>query len=191
MIEKRHFFHIYDNLFSSLKLYWSAYGGWSSLVKSPYLHIALLISILCYPVSLNAERPWYALPLGILPNFLGFTLGGFAILLAFGNERFLMILSVKKDETINSSPFMDVIGAFSHFIVIQVFCIVYSVICFSWNIYKGFFAFFGFTSFVYSIFSGIAATFSILRLGKWYDIYLRNKFKRERSEKEALSETEN
>lgn len=190
MTDKNNFFHIYENVLSSFKLYWSTYGGFWSLLKSPYLHLAVLVSILCYPLSMDDKNPWWELPLSTLPDLLGFTLGGYAMLLAFGNEKFLMILSVKKDDTIKTSPFMDVNGGFTHFIVVQVVCIIYSLICSAWHISTGFYAFLGFTLFIYSIFSALAATFSILRLGKWYDIYLRNKWLQEKRAKESLPEGE-
>ena len=180
MSEDKQFFQIYDNVSSSFKLYWSTYGGSLALVKSPYLHVSAAVSLLCYPLSSNVDKPWYDLPLSILPNLLGFTLRGYAILLAFGSDKFLMILAARKKDSVKTSTFMDINGAFAHFIVLQVACIVYSLICSAWQVSTGFYAFFGFTLFVYSIFSSLAATFSILRMGKWYDIYLRNKWELEK-----------
>jgi hypothetical protein len=173
---------IYRNVQDSFLLYWKIYGGFRALFKSPYLHFAVLTSIICFPIWTKSDSPfWYDLPLTALPNLLGFTLGGYAILLSFGNEKFLMKLCANDDE--GPSPFMNVNGAFVHFIVVQACALFISIISLCWEIKTGFFAFIGFTIFMYSLLTGVAAAFSILRLGKWYDIFLANKYKKLKEKK--------
>jgi hypothetical protein len=177
MKENEHY-HIYRNVKDSLLLYWNIYGGWAALSKSPYLHLAIVASFFCFPIWSSPQKPyWYDLPMATLPNLLGFTLGGYAILLAFGNEKFLMILCAKDDT--ETSPFMNVNGAFVHFIVVQALAFFLSIFALCWNIKSGIFAFVGFTLFLYSLLTGVAAAFSVLRLGKWYDIFLERKYNEE------------
>ena len=140
MNNKDHF-KIYKNVIDSFKLYWQFYGGFEALLKTPYLHFAVITSLICFPIwSKIAEPFWYSLPLAALPSLLGFTLGGYAILLAFGNEKFLMILCAREEDA-DPSPFMNVNGAFVHFIVVQAVALFFSIISISWEIKTGIIAF--------------------------------------------------
>lgn len=170
-------FNIYRNVLDSFLLYWNIYGGFSALFRSPYLHLSIITSIICFPIWTKKDPPfWYDLALSSLPSLLGFTLGGYAILLSFGNEKFLMNLCAKNDN--DPSPFMNVNGSFVHFIVVQAFALFISIIALCWELKTGIFSFFGFTIFLYSILTGVAAAFAILRLGKWYDIFLADKYEK-------------
>jgi len=122
----------------------------------------------------------------MLPDLLGFTLGGYAMLLAFGSERFLMVLSAAKNGDVSS--FMKVNAAFVHFIVVQAVGVIYALICSAWSVKAGVFSFVGFVIFVYSLFSALAAAFAVLRLAKWYDKFLRDKWLREKKEQTEKSE---
>lgn len=177
-------FKIYRNVIDSVSLYWRIYGGMEALLQSPYAHLSIVTSFLCFPLWSDARDPgWYDLPLSSLPDLLGFTLGGYAILLAFGNDKFLMVLCAKDDED-KPSPFMNVNAAFVHFIIVQAIALFIAIIAFSWEAKSGPVAWFGVTIFLYSLLTGVAAAFSILRLGKWYDIFLAKQHKRENMKKE-------
>lgn len=117
----------YKGLFNSLSDYWVSYGGTRALLLSPYLHFSIIISILIYPNwSKTSEGFWYDVAISVLPNILGFTLGGYAILLSFG-ERILSAIC-GKDEDGYQSPFIELNAAIIHFIICQVFTIVISII---------------------------------------------------------------
>jgi len=75
--------------------YWSAYGGHKSLVKSPYLHVSLLLTLLSWHTW--SEPGWWEHPKGALPDLLGFTLGGLAILLGLTEGRVVKALSFRED----------------------------------------------------------------------------------------------
>ncbi len=186
MVEKENF-KIYKNVKDSIGLYWHYYGGFEALLKTPYLHFAIITSLCCFPLWTKTQAPfWYDFSFSALPNLLGFTLGGYAILLAFGNEKFLMILCANDEN--ETSPFMNVNGAFVHFIVVQAFALFFSIIAISWELNNGFVAFVGFTAFLYSLLTGVAAAFSILRLGKWYDIFLAAEYKKKLEEEKKNKE---
>lgn len=74
----------------------------------------------------NDLRPWAQLPLQILPNILGFSMGGMAITLAFtGSSLFRVIAQYGKE----NSYFIKMIAAFYHFIIVQTLAILFGLIC--------------------------------------------------------------
>lgn len=161
----------YIGLAASIRLYWKCYGGWWGLFGSPYLFISELIAYGCYPLWHHpGDRYWYDLTLSVLPNLLGFTLGGYAILLAFGNDRFRKLIS-GADEDGKPSPFLVVNGAFIHFILLQSLAIILALIGIAYSIKSGFFAFIGFWVFLYSLSTAVAAAFAVLNLAEWFDIW--------------------
>ncbi len=171
----------YKDVFRSFKLYFSVYGGAASILYSPYLHASIIISVIVYPVSRKSDALWFDLVTSILPNLLGFTLGGYAILLAFGNEGFRDLITGKEKDG-SASPFMKVNGAFIHFIVVQAVSILYAVIGKVAEITKGIGAWLGFVLLIYSLFTAVAAGLAILNLADWFDDYTgRN---RERQKKQ-------
>lgn len=172
----------------SLSYYFEVYGGWEELIKSRYSHVALLITILCFPYWLYKD--WWEDVLSIIPNLLGFTLGGYAMLMAFGDSEFHKELATKGDS--RYSPLMRVNSTFVHFILLQVLSLVFAIIVKSYyfsptgilarfiddfstlfTLLMGATYFLGFFVFSYALISTIAATFAILRLMKIYDVILR------------------
>lgn len=169
--------------------YWRAYGGIKEVLSSPYLHVSFLCTILA--LGLWSKPGWWSIPLGILPSLLGFTLGGYAILMSFGNQRFQeMIRGSGPDGT--QSPFIGISATFAHFVVMQIFALLTVVILstrplsslaiifpiidqvllpgsamrvvfvtIAWGL--------SFMIFMYSIILSLAATLAIFRLSAWYD----------------------
>ena len=115
----------YKFLLQQWVAYWRAYGGFRSLIKSPYLHISIVLSLVCWPVWLRGYETWswFDLAISVIPNLLGFSLGGYAILLAFGNDQFLkLIAGTEEGESV--SPYIEVNAAFIHFIFMQIISLV-------------------------------------------------------------------
>lgn len=165
----------YKGFWEIFSLYWEAYGRTKGLVRSPYFHFSLVFCFLAAPLWASGKHStWFDISLSALPNVLGFTLGGYAILLAFGDERFRNLLS-GKDENGNVSPFIGVNATFVHFIVVQVMAILAAVFGSAWQLKTGFFAFFGFLLFCYSIMTALAAAMAILRISNWFDIWSSRK----------------
>src|SRR5438132_182608 len=118
----------YLALLSWFSEYIRAYGGWSAIVRSPFIHISLLICVADYSIWTNGE--WIELSLQLAPNLLGFSLGAYAILFSFLSPSLRSALH----ETSNSegtTGMQEVNAAFFHFIVVQVLCIVFALV------YKG------------------------------------------------------
>lgn len=159
----------YRDVGRSLRLYWRAYGGGASLVRSPYLHVAALLVLVTAPLwTGSVEPPWYDLTLAVVPSLLGFTLGGYAILLAFGDESFRQALSGPEPDG-GASPFLVVNATFIHFILVQAVALLTALVFKTWEIRTGLLAMGGCIVFVYAILTAVAAAFAVLNLANWFD----------------------
>ncbi|ENW95995.1 hypothetical protein [Acinetobacter sp. NIPH 298] len=181
---------------SALKQYWTAYGGWRALLSSPYLWCAFLGTFFCY--SFWTKEDFLILALSALPSLLGFSLGGYAVWLAIGDQRLKKMLSehTQKQSADTPSDFMKVNATFVHFIILQIISLVYLIFLkansFSEIIlfFKQFYVFsdcliqfikflsimfygLGFFLFTYSILSMLAATFAVFKIARWSDMLNR------------------
>lgn len=163
-------FEPYRDVKRSLLIYWKAYGGFPSLIRSPYLHFAALFTLITWPLWNGKESPssWFDITLSVLPNVLGFTLGGYAILLSFGDASFRRIIS-GADHDGSASPFMVLNSTFIHFILIQVISILLALFGKAWGMTSGTYAAIGFACFVYSITTAAAAAMAVLNVADWFD----------------------
>jgi hypothetical protein len=164
-------FALYKGVGRSFRMYWTLYGGIGALVQSPYLHFAIFLSFVCFPIWGYKEPPaaWFDICISVVPNVLGFTLGGYAILLAFGDEKFREVLSGStKDEP---SPFISVNASFLHFIIAQISSLFFAFIALAYGQKTGLIAWFGFTLFLYALSTAVAAGMAILRVANWFDIF--------------------
>ena len=180
----------YRNLKQIIGRYWSAYGGINAFLFSPYVHLSIFETVLAVNL-ISDEDHWWDFSLQILPNILGFTLGGFAIFLSFGNEKFIAAISGNDpDEEEDYSPFMGICATFLHFIMIQSLALCFAIfgrvtrniklpsmdeshdtcacilhygnMLFEWT---------GFWLFFYSIALIVAAALAIFRISTWYDSF--------------------
>lgn len=176
--------------------YWSIYGGWKGLVFSPYFHVAILFTLFLKHYWEN--QPWWDIALSILPNTIGFALGGYAIWLGFGDEKFRNKI---KDPHKNGGPsaYLQVSATFSHFIIVQLFALLGALIAkanyfeLTNNYWLGkiflkndiplnfisvyiapWFWCLGFTLFIYSLMTAIAATLAVFRVATWLDHFQNN-----------------
>lgn len=166
--------------------YWQIYGGFTALIKSPYLWISIAITALLFPHWSSTN--WWDDVLSIMPNLLGFSLGGYAMWIAIGDDNFRKLIS-GEDEDGTASPYMEVNAAFVHFIVLQILSMLvaltakaYSfpvsadnpIVIFFGEYYKftclvgyGF----SYLLFIYALLSALAATLALLRVSSWYDTF--------------------
>lgn len=178
--------------------YWRAYGGWSDLLTSVYFHVAIVIASLSYGFWMTAG--WWDLVISIVPSLLGFTLGGYALLIAFLGEGFRKFISGPKtrpDGTQAESPFIVMNATFAHYIVVQMFALTFAALsktCHGTESHSllsaislvtgitgnilGYAAlvFWGisFLLFAYSITLSAAAAFAVFRVGTWIDKHSSN-----------------
>jgi hypothetical protein len=149
--------------------YWRAYHGWPALLASPYLHAAVVLTVLLW--SRWTSAGWPDDVLTVVPSVLGFSLGGYAMLLAFGDVKFLQRLA-EPEENGAVSYYLALNASFVHFIVVQMIAIVLALIGKAymadppslWAIP----AFLCYLVFVYSIMAALAATFAIFRMASLY-----------------------
>jgi hypothetical protein len=177
----------YCGTFDIFRRYWRAYGGFCALLSSVYLHLSILITLVCYNIWSKPE--WWEVPLAVLPNVIGFSLGGYAMLLSFGSDKFQSLLSrVPVDQT---NAFAELSASFVHFILIQLSALTTAFICkalycepprFLMALVTGvglrtesFFALtrivgwgFGTLLFVYALACGAAATMRVFRLSETF-----------------------
>jgi hypothetical protein len=182
---------------SILIRYWKSYGGVKALVRSYYLYGAILLTLALAPHWLNTE--WWKHVLAIMPSVLGFSLGGYAMWIALGDENFRKLIS-GESEPGKTSPFMSVNAAFVHFILLQILAIILALFADAYNFslpkescilelfgnslyyLRKIFAFFGYFIFVYALLSAVAATLALLRVSSWYDAFMSKKLEQEKNE---------
>lgn len=175
----------YKGVLEIFSSYWSAYGGWGYLITSPYLHFSLIISMIT--VGLWWDAPWWDISISTLPNLLGFSLGGYAISLTLGDDKFQTLLT-EKDEEIEQdteSPYIQISASFLHFVLMQFFSLIVSFLFRSIsvtfnssidstlpiNILTKTINYFGYSIFIYSLMTGVAASIAIFNYSKLFDIY--------------------
>lgn len=171
-------FKQYRGVFEIFKAYWAAYGGSAALLRSPYLHLALLLLALTTPFWMQPH--WWEQCLAVLPNLLGFTLGGFAIFIGFGDEKFRAILAADDGAPVNA--YVALCATFVHFIVVQSMALLAAVLAKAWWFYAPWMdglrpalpllnslgAAVGYGLFLYALCSVLAATMHIFRIARMY-----------------------
>ncbi|WP_295548619.1 hypothetical protein [uncultured Pseudacidovorax sp.] len=173
---------VYSGTKKILKRYWRAYGGRRALLRSPYLHFACVLLLLTTPTWVRAG--WWELPLSVIPNLLGFTLGGFAMFLGFGDEKFRALLAdPDEDDPKGPALYQTVTSTFVHFIMVQTIALMIAIVARSWNFYvdwpdpiRGLITAAswvggaaGYLFFLYAICSVVAATMQLFRVASWYE----------------------
>ncbi|WP_229809165.1 hypothetical protein [Salinicola rhizosphaerae] len=154
--------------------YWSIYGGRKALLKSPYPHVSFVLTILLFPIW--SKSGWWETSLSVMPNILGFSLGGMAIFTALGDEGFRKLISGSEGDA--HSPFLALNATFVHFIILQILSIITGLlsqsISFLPSCLYGFALvvwFFSYFIFIYAILSALAATMALLRAASSFDKY--------------------
>ncbi|MGP1628334.1 MAG: hypothetical protein ACTS8S_00075 [Giesbergeria sp.] len=189
---------MYTGIRRIFSLYWTAYGGSSALLRSPYLHVAILLLALTWntwwsPSCLAgaACSAWWDQSIAVLPNLLGFTLGGFAIFIGFGDEKFRALLAdprkVEEAAVPLSTIYVELCASFVHFILIQALAVLFAVVAKAWWFYtpfvdpvrnwlpylNGVAGAFGYGLFLYALTSVVAATMHVFRIANMYATFRR------------------
>lgn len=181
---------MYAGTFDILKTYWRAYGGLPALLKSFYLLAAAILLALTFntwkaPVSVGPDEwsAWWDQSISVLPNLLGFTLGGFAIFIGFGDEKFRQLLSEQEaGGRLPDNAYVQLCATFVHFIVVQVLALLAAILGKSWWFYTGWMDPFrellpalnavggalGYGLFLYALTSVLAATMHVFRIATLY-----------------------
>lgn len=185
----------------ALKNWWKIQGG-SQLLKSGYLWLSVVLLLPTAHLWLVGD--WWLEPLAVLPNVLGFSLGGYAILLAFGDNGFQKILvletsSAPADDE-KKTIYIRVSATFLHFILVQVLALMVALVAKSLNFPpeeipliilpsaasaggRYVLGALGFFLFLYAMNLAIAAALSVFKLSEWFESYLKSQVKREAIER--------
>lgn len=102
---------------------YAAYGGVSEIVRSPYLHLSLVLG--GFGLVWNSTY-WAQQVTSISPSLLGFTLAGYTVFIASVSGRLLKGL-VKAKAIDGFSYFQKINSAFFHFIFVQCVATLYAL----------------------------------------------------------------
>lgn len=172
-------------LFAILKVYWRAYGGWLAVVCSPFFLLSL--GLLLLTASFWTTGAWWDQVISVMPNLLGFTLGGFAVFLGFGDEKFKRLIAGEDESAPGApSPYMEVCAAFLHFVLVQVVALLVAIVSnasilgalavlflpselvepcrWLWNLL-------GYWLYLYGLCLAAAAAVAIFRVAFWFDSF--------------------
>jgi hypothetical protein len=172
-----------------LLAYFSVYGSVRALVTSAYLWIAIAITAIAFGAWGKADTDWFDTVISILPNLLGFSIGGFAIFLSIGDEQYRQVIC-GEDESGTPSPYMEVAATFMHFVAVQVLALVLATIAKSHPVaalhlagstlevlapLAWLFRAFSYLAFVYALILCLAAIEAIWRVARTYDKHVSDR----------------
>ena len=160
--------------------YAELFGDIYNIILSPYFLIACVLG--CATVFLLKENyKWTEIAFMVLPSLLGFSIGGYAILISFGDEGFRQFLASTYISH-QTSLFQIINGVFLHFIVIQVISVIFAALIYTISPASFFINFIGCSFFYYALSFCVAAAFEIKTVGKWYQNYI-DKLNKEKQNK--------
>jgi hypothetical protein len=167
------FFHqLLDPLKEARDLF-KDYGGFFAPFKSLYFWLSFAIAILINFLRKDVWL-WYEVALQVLPNLIGFTLAGYAILLAFGDKDFIDAIRGKSDKSEQDgkvSPYIRVSATMAFFVISQILGLVVAMVFTAASISTWWLNFLFGWLFIYTLFLGLAATMAIFFLTKMYDLF--------------------
>ncbi len=158
--------------------YFKGYGGFHEIVTSVYFVIAVFINLFAYKAWIG--NSWIDNIQNIIPDIVGFSLGVYAILISFGNDKFQTFITEKEENKLDkpdySTMYLKLNTTFIHFILMQILALILSILGGSlliepYGILEIVFAFFCHLVFVYSLMLCVAAVFCVFRIARTYQEY--------------------
>ncbi|MBL3580872.1 hypothetical protein [Oleidesulfovibrio alaskensis] len=167
---KEHFCKVIEGPRRSLLTYWEVYGGLRALLNSVYLLSSLAISCIVTTAHIfGVEWNWAQETISIFPGVLGFSLGGYAMLVGFGDANFLEAMRGKNEDG-SPSPYMKLNGTFVHFIIIQSLSLFLASLTRALGISDFTIVFYvGSALFFYSLLTIVATALAVLNFASWFD----------------------
>lgn len=114
-----------ETLGDLMRAYWNIYGGIRDILKSGFFKVAVIIWLVSF--STWANPLWWDLVIQILPNLLGFTLGGYALSLTIGNDIFRGVIVDAKDKK-GHSVLLKTSATFVHFVITQLLALLIALV---------------------------------------------------------------
>jgi hypothetical protein len=155
---------------TDLKDYASYFGPVESVFLSPYFIFSVLMTFIVF-IFADEYVSWQAYAIDIVPDMLGFSIAGYAILISFGDDKFRKFLAKTKPNGSKHSLLLLLNGTFLHFIIIQVVSLFVAVIFKMLTVKSWVLNYAGCTVFLYAASFCIAVAFEIKTIGKWYQSY--------------------
>ena len=157
-----------DNTAQSYKLYWRTYGGMKALMRSPYVVIALGISLVITLFGIP-DWNWASDTKTIIACTLGFSFAGYSLMLGMADGKF--VKHIKGDFPDGKpSPLMVVAAAFTHFFITQCVTLVWAVISSAFGAERLLpIKFIGTFLLIYSICVLLASALAALNFVSWYN----------------------
>jgi len=111
----------YDTLPSAM----GAYGGIQAILRSGYFWTA--VALMLPTQALWSKAGWWETVIAVMPNLLGFTLGGFALITAIGDEKFKALIAQTLSGFGSSSVLQSMSGTFFFFIAVQATALIFAI----------------------------------------------------------------
>ncbi|MEX6508633.1 hypothetical protein [Jiella sp. M17.18] len=145
-----------------LRHYWTIYGGWAAVYRSPIFWMSILSAALCWP--LLDDGAWHSAVFSIVPTVMAFTLSSMAIILALPASPLFRVFA---EEGRDDSYFLDLTSKLVHFVFIQTVCLLLGLIgrahdCFPLN-------FFGLAALFYVVFTGALMALSFYGMARLFN----------------------
>lgn len=112
-------------LWGSLVSLYKSHGGWRSILVSGYFWLAVIVTAFCWPMIVDGD--WMPFAQSALPTLAGFSIAAFAIIFAVLSERERKALSLPDDRLGGRSPFLILISAVGHAMVVQISALLFSL----------------------------------------------------------------
>lgn len=108
------------------------YGGWRAVLGSPFLWIAVALSLISYGAW---AKDWSDLARSLIPNLLGFSLGSYTILFSIITQKIKRSLKAVRNSN-NVAYLYEMNATFFHFVMVQVICLLFTFVFRSDVLYK-------------------------------------------------------
>jgi len=152
----------------SFSLYWNAYGGYKALLRSQYIPLSLIISLVIAFFG-DDKWDWSADTKIIIACTLGFSFAGYALILGIADGKFIKGIKGKFPDG-QPSPLMVVASSFTHFFIIQCITMFWAICSSALGVqYVWLVKFIGIFLLLYSICVLFASALAALNFVSWYN----------------------
>lgn len=113
-------------LFENLKLVYRSYGGFSSLVRSGYLWVAIIATFLAWRTAFDEQ--WVNLAIPVLPTLAGFSIAAYAVFFSVLSEGERAKLQKPNEKLNGRAPLLILASSVSHAVFIQITALLTAII---------------------------------------------------------------
>ncbi len=152
----------------SLKLYWNAYGGYKALLKSQYIPLSLIVSLVLTFLG-DGEWDWSTDTKTIIACTLGFSFAGYSLMLGMADGKFIKCIKGEFPDG-KPSPLMVVASSFTHFFIVQCLTMFWAIFSSALGLqHVWLFRYIGIFLLLYSICVLLASALAALNFVSWYN----------------------